>query len=105
MYYTVTQHGGLASIQSSPIIPDGFARAERAVIDAQRLDDGSDLQRHGSVRRAKVGTEPAPAELAFLAAISKEAVDDEGDDLRAAVHGDDDVLRLAHLDRALVAVP
>jgi hypothetical protein len=43
--------------------------------------------------------------VALLAAVAKDAVHDEGDDLRAAVHGDDDVLRLTGLDRALVAVP
>ncbi len=48
---------------------------------------------------------PDASRLALVATVAEEAVDNEGDDLRAAVHGDDDVLRLAGLDGAFVAVP
>ena len=53
----------------------------------------------------QVRVEPPPAELPEVAAVAEQAVDDERDDLRPAVDDDHQVVQLARLEQARVAVP
>ena len=86
-------------------VADGFAGAERAVVEAQRLNGLGDPERPGTVRGTERRAEPAPTELPFVTAVAEDAIDEEGDDLRPAVHGDDDMLGFAGKNGAGVALP
>lgn len=76
-------------------IRNGFARPQGAGVDSKRWDRGVDFQFwlctgrcvDAGVLSAHGWAEAAPAELAVGAAVAEVAVDDEGDDLWAAVVG------------------
>jgi len=84
---------------------DRLAGAKRPVVEAQGIDDRRDCQGRAPVGRTQIGTEATPAELPLFAAVAQRAVDHEGDDLRAAVDGDDGVMGLAGCQQVPVAGP
>ena len=74
-------------------------------MDAQGTDSRIDAQVVAAVGVAQIGAEPAPAELAMLAAVVELAIDDEQDQFRAAVDDHGDVLTLSGLERSGIAFP
>ena len=67
--------------------------------------DCADLQGIPAIGLAQIAAEAAPAELPKVAAVAEPAVDDETDDLGAAVDDDGEMVALARGQTVRVAVP
>src|SRR5688572_4940707 len=59
----------------------------------------------GAVYALKIWVEAAPAELARIAAVVELAVDNEGDDLWAAIDDDRDVMEFVRLEHSRIGCP
>src|SRR5687768_12226564 len=69
------------------------------------MDTFVDPHLRGAVYALKIWVEAAPAELARIAAVVELSVDNEGDDLWAAVHDDRDVMEFVRFEHSGIGGP
>jgi hypothetical protein len=69
------------------------------------VEAGTDAKHLAAIDILQMGIEPAPAELASLAAVTQLAVHKERDDFGAAIDIDDEVMGPTCVQEARIAVP